>query len=385
MISIFILYFIFHILYIAEKVLQQAYKKAKSWKNHNKEIQDWINHEETNIQNLYHDLIFDKYKIWKPTMFMIQDPVLREIICVPFRDRIVQHIIHQALYPLVENQAYHDVYSNMVWRWNLYGVKRVSRFLRSCSKNFRQDCRILKLDIQNFFLSINKQILWEKTQKLVSEKYFKSNRYDWPWLMKIINQIIFYDYRDYTDLSIQKLREKFPYRKSMYSSDWTHGLPLGNLTSQLFANIYMHGFDVFVKENLWIQYYGRYVDDFILIHEDKNYLIECREKVREFLQNELKLTLHPKKVYLQHYSKWVRFLWVMIYPHYRTLGRKTIYRANQKMENLDKQKEPYQSRMSYDWLAKHHKNRHLRQNRAIQYRAYELSKILGIEKRHLAP
>ena len=373
-------------MFISENLLIKAYKKAKRWKqSHSKEIQKRIENEWENLKILYDDLISDKYKIWQPTRYIVQDPVMREIICLPFRDRIVQHLVYKALYPLIERHAIHDVYSNMVWKWNLYGVKRIYRFLRSGSNNFTKDCRILKLDIQTFFLSINKEILWQKVLKLINKKCRTSSRYDWPWITKIIHQIIFYDYRDYHDVSSPKLNKLFPYHKSMKSTDWTYWLPLGNLTSQLFANIYLHELDHFVKHKLKVKYYGRYVDDFVLIHEDKEYLKRCQKTIENFLKERLKLTLHPKKRYLQYYKKWVRFLWVMIYPHYRALGKRTIYRWNQKMANLKKQTNPRQTWKSYDGFALHHNNWRLRCQRAIQYRAYELSQILEMEKWHLAP
>ena len=244
-------------MFISENLLIKAYKKARRWKQtHSREIQKRIENEWEYLKILYDELISDKYRIWQPARYIIQDPVMREIICLPFRDRIVQHLVHEALYPLIEKHAIHDVYSNMVWKWNLYGVKRISRFLRSGSNNFTKDCRILKLDIQTFFLNINKEILWQKILKLINKRCRTSNRYDWPWITKIIHQIIFYDYRKYLDFSSSKLDELFPYHKSMKSTDWTYWLPLGNLTSQLFANIYLHELDHFVKHKLKVKYYG---------------------------------------------------------------------------------------------------------------------------------
>ena len=373
-------------MYLTKDQLFLAYKKAKRWKStQNIWIKKWIENEEENLDILYKELVNKKYTISKPKRYIIQDPVLREIIYVPFRDRIIQHLIHDALYPLVEHQSIHDVYSNMVWRWNLYAIKRISRFMRSCSVNFTKDCRIMKLDIQAFFLSINKEILWNKVYNLILRKFLTSKRYDWDGLLAIIKETIFKDYRDYDDYSNPTLHKIFPYHKSMNSTDWTYWLPLWNLTSQLFANIYLHEFDVFVKKGLWIKYYGRYVDDFILIHEDKQYLISCHEKIREFLEEKLKLTLHPKKFYLQHVSKWIKFLWIMIYPYYRTLGKRTIYRANKKMKNLNQQTQPRQSWKSYDWLALHHNNRKLRQKWERQYKDFELSKLPNSKNWHQTP
>ncbi|MCP5062186.1 MAG: RNA-directed DNA polymerase [Ignavibacteriae bacterium] len=106
-----------------------------------------------------------------------------------------------------------------------------------------------------------------------------------------------------------------PKTKSLFHTEKDKGLPIGNLTSQLFGNVYLDQLDHFVKEELGIKYYGRYVDDFILIHKDKEYLLNCGLKIKEFLKQELMLNLHPKKFYLQHYKKGVQFLGVYIKPY----------------------------------------------------------------------
>jgi RNA-directed DNA polymerase len=105
------------------------------------------------------------------------------------------------------------------------------------------------------------------------------------------------------------------------------GLPIGNLTSQIFANFYISAFDHFMKKELGIRYYGRYVDDFIIIHPDKEYLKSLIPVISNYLNNELKLKLHPKKIYLQHYTKGVKFLGTVIKPN-------RIYIANRTKGNF---------------------------------------------------
>ncbi|MCK4554425.1 RNA-directed DNA polymerase, partial [Candidatus Parcubacteria bacterium] len=114
-----------------------------------------------------------------------------------------------------------------------------------------------------------------------------------------------------------------PKSKSLFHTTKNRGLPIGNFTSQVFANFYLNSFDHFIKHKLGIRYYGRYVDDFVVLHKDKKYLKNIIPVLRNFLWEKLRLTLHPKKIYLQHYSKGVAFLGVFIRP-YRTVAGKRM-------------------------------------------------------------
>ena len=118
-----------------------------------------------------------------------------------------------------------------------------------------------------------------------------------------------------------------PTNKSLFQSKNNCGLPIGNLTSQLFGNIYLNQFDHWVKQSLGIKYYGRYVDDFVLIHNNKEYLKSLIVPIQKYLQTELHLILHPKKIYLQQYNKGIKYLGAVIKPH-------RIYIANQTKGNF---------------------------------------------------
>lgn len=99
-------------------------------------------------------------------------------------------------------------------------------------------------------------------------------------------------------------------------------MPIGNLTSQIFANVYLNALDHYVKHDLSMRYYGRYVDDFVLVHQDREYLRALIPIITDFLMFTLKLTLHPRKIYLQHYSKGVPFLGVIIRPNHISSGKR---------------------------------------------------------------
>ena len=111
--------------------------------------------------------------------------------------------------------------------------------------------------------------------------------------------------------------------KSLFHSSHNCGLPIGNLTSQIFANFYLNGFDHVIKNKLAVRFYGRYVDDCVLVHQSKEYLEYLISKLRNFLKSDLKLELHPKKTYLQHYTKGVNFLGVIIKPNRMYIANRT--------------------------------------------------------------
>jgi len=162
-----------------------------------------------------------------------------------------------------------------------------------------------------------------------------------------------------------------PNNKSLFHSPPNCGLPIGNLTSQIFANFYMNTFDHFMKNELGIPYYGRYVDDFIIVHPDKEYLKSLLPTIADFLKNKLQLTLHPKKIYLQHYTKGVQFLGTVIKPNRIYIANRTkgnFYNAIQKQNEKVKQHKPDKeaqaiflcSMNSYLGIMKHYKTYNLR-------------------------
>ncbi|RLC23210.1 MAG: hypothetical protein DRJ29_14415 [Bacteroidetes bacterium] len=259
--------------------------------------------------------------------------VKREIFAADFRDRVVHHYIYNHLSPLFEKVFINDCYSCRKGKGTHYGIKRIDHFIRSCSKNYSRDCHILKLDIKGYFMSINRNILYEKVILYNSTKI----DFDIQLVTTLIKQTIFNDPTQNCKVKgLKKDWSGLPKSKSLFYAKHNCGLPIGNLTSQLFGNVYLNEFDHWVKKFLGIKYYGRYVDDFILIHEDKSYLQSLIEPIATYLDNELNLQLHPNKIYLQHYSKGVKYLGAVIKPHRiyianRTKGQfyESIRRQNQ--------------------------------------------------------
>ena len=178
---------------------------------------------------------------------------------------------------------------------------------------------------------------------------------DKVWVLCLVNQFIFHDYISWCeDQTSHREQSLLPLHKSLFSAPIGQGMPLGNLTSQLFANIYLHQLDLFVKHDLKIRYYGRYVDDFYLLHSSKDFIISCLSQIRDFLYQRLRLTLPPHKIYLQSIHKGVKFLGVMIYPYHRIVATRTIGKIFATISNSDDKDILRRSMMSYRGLTMHH-------------------------------
>lgn len=274
------------------------------------------------LVELWRDLATNQYKPSSSDVFLVKKPVLREVFAAKFRDRIVHHLIIGKLEPLFEKIFIYDSYACRKGRGTSFGIKRVERFIRQCSENYQKDCYILKLDIRGFFMHISRSLLWNRLQEFININYQHSDKRALIELCRIIVE---------NDPTIEcNVKgswwqwEVLPKDKSLFGVYKGLGLPIGNLSSQVFANFYMTSFDHFVKHNLGFKCYGRYVDDFVIVDQDKVRLQENIAAIRLLLKKELLLDLHPKKIYLQHYSKGVSFLGAIIRPYHTTPGKRTI-------------------------------------------------------------
>ena len=322
---------------------------------------------------LYNELITWTYNIWKSIYFIQNHPVKREIFAWNFKDRIIHHLIYNYISPIFEKHFIYDSYSCRKFRWTSFWIERLQKFIRSCSDNYKKDCYILKLDISWYFMSMNKDILYEIIKKELNKNNISTplNESSWAWesLLSLIKKVI---YNDPTKNGIFKWKRAdyiwLPKNKSLFFTHSWCWLPIWNLTSQLFSNIYLMHFDKYMKQTLKLKYYWRYVDDFFIVHNDKEKLKQLIPKINNYLNNKLQLRLHPNKIYLQNYTKWVLFLWVYIknyrtYIRKRTLGYfyKKIEELNSRIILLDnkidiKLKHDFLSIInSYLWMFKHHK------------------------------
>lgn len=232
-------------------------RKGKRWKNTTKKY-------EANALEytyfLYYQLNTKTYTLGEYNEFYVYEPKKRLIKSLPFKDRVVQHCLCD--YYLEDVLEPHFIYDNYASRKNKgthKGLERLEEFLRRFYRKSNINGYVLKCDIAKYFNSIDHDVLKRLLKKKVDEDE----------LMELIETIV-------------------------DSTPGTRGIPIGNQTSQLFAIYYMSEFDHYVKEKLKIKYYIRYMDDFILIYEDKEYLKYCKNKIEEYLNEELKLELNKK-------------------------------------------------------------------------------------------
>lgn len=253
--------------------------------------------------------------------FVVDKPVQREIFAADFRDRVVHHLIINKLNPFFERAFIYDSYACRVGKGTLFGIRRVETFIRRCSQNYSRDCYVLKLDIRGFFMHINACKLFLRLSDFIDDRYEGADSVMLKNLCEIVlmnkpseNCVIRGRPSDWDGL---------PKDKSLFHSPPDCGLPIGNLSSQVFANFYLNIFDHFVKHDLGMKFYGRYVDDFVLVHESREHLASLIPVIRNFLADELALQLHPKKIYLQHYSHGVPYLGAVIKPNRVYVGKRT--------------------------------------------------------------
>lgn len=278
---------------------------------------------EANLVKLWKDVNSGKYEIGKSICFLVTRPKLREIFAADFRDRIVHHVVMMRLEPLFEAIFIEDNYNCRKGKGTLYGVKRLHEQIQQCSNNYTEDCYVGKFDMQGFFMSIHKPTLWKMLVAFIEENYFGNDKRVILWLVK---QIVMHcpQYNCIRKTPIH-MWDRLAKNKSLFTCGDEYGLPIGNLTSQCFANFYLHWFDLYVKDNF--KYYGRYVDDFYIICEDKRKISEFVRNISQYLNLRLMIKLHPDKIYIQHYKKGIKFTGSVV-------KGKRIYSSNSAVSNI---------------------------------------------------
>jgi len=289
--------------------LLQAFRNARKGKKNKRNVAAFEWQLEDNVLQLQQELQNKTYQPGAYRTFKIYDPKERMISAAPFRDRVVHHALCQVVMPIFERSFIHDSYANRKGKGTHVAIRRCQGFLR-------KNQYVLKADIQKYFPSIDHALLKAAIHRKIACK-------DTLWL---IDSII-------DNSNAQEERNiYFPGDDMFTPYERRRGLPLGNLTSQYFANIYLNGFDHFIKDELGCKYYIRYVDDFVIFHTDKNVLWQIKTKVERYLQ-QLRLKLHPDKCYVAPVEEGVTFLGQRIFATHRLLRKENVrrFRKRQRM------------------------------------------------------
>ncbi len=323
-----------------------AYRSASKHKRWKRDCLLFDFDYEAELCDLARQIISFSYEIRPSTCFIVSEPVHREVIAANFRDRVVHHYICHYLEPYLERLLISDCYSCRKGRGTSYGVNRLEHHIRSASENYTQECYVLQLDISAYFMSINKHLLLAKAKELMRfieqekrlKQTFVQEEEKHQYILYLLELLIMHDsYATACYVGDRKLQRQIPKSKSLAYAELDCGLPIGNLTSQLFSNLYLNDFDHYVKRVLKVKHYGRYVDDFYLIDSDQYLLRSLIPIIRDYLKERALLTLHPRKIKLQEVKKGIRFLSVHLKPHRRYISkglRKRLYLKIKALERL---------------------------------------------------
>ena len=278
----------------------KAYERASKNKHKCKEVITYELDLASNIIDTLKQLYAGVYKVGNYRQFRIYEPKERIIQSLPFRDRIVQQwYVEEFIKPIFVPKFIKDTYACLENRGVHKAVKKLNKYMYEYNK-INRDFYVLKCDVSKFFYSINKQRLYEIVNRYVKDKAF----------MKLTKDLIYHDRNEV-------------------------GIPIGNYTSQYFANIYLNELDHFVKEKLKIKYYVRYVDDFVLLLEDRNQCRVILEEIKEFLDKNLGLKLNKKTNYFRN-SQGVNFCGYKIFKTHIMLKKENKKKIKNKIKNWNK-------------------------------------------------
>jgi len=292
--------------------LYLAAKKAQKNKRYRDSVLDFNYNLASELLKIQEELINKTYQPGEYRTFHLRDPKSRLISAAPYRDRLVHHALCNIIVPIFEKTFISDTYANRVGYGTHRALRRFTQFARS-------HVYILQCDIRKYFPSIDHEILKELIQRKIKCQ-------DTLWL---INRII--DNSNPQEPIIQYFNDD----TLLTPIERRHGLPIGNLTSQFFANIYLSPLDHFIKEELRCKAYVRYVDDFALFSDDVSYLGNCRQEIENFLAK-LRLKMHPIKSQLFQTKVGASFLGFRIFPHKIRVRNNNLHRGRRRLRNLQK-------------------------------------------------
>ena len=280
-----------------------AWKEFITGKKKRKDVQEFERYLMSNLISLHDNFANKIYAHSAYEAFNISDPKPRHIHKAKVRDRLLHHAIYRILYPFFDRTFISDSFSCRLNKGTHRALNRFKIFAQKVSRNHRKTCWVLKCDIRKFFENIDHEILLTILKGYIPDKNI-------VWLLeKVIRSFL---------------------------SAPGRGLPLGNLTSQLFVNIYMNEFDQFIKHNLKAKYYIRYADDFVVLSNDKAWLEELLPKIADFLSEKLKLEIHPDKVFIKTLASGVDFLGWVHFPDFRVLRTTTKRRMFKRIKENTK-------------------------------------------------
>lgn len=290
--------------------LKLAWKRARNGKTKRDYVINFESDLENNINRLKRELETFTYAPAQLDTFIVRDPKTRKISASQFRDRVVYHALCNVIMPLFEKGFIYDSFANQKGKGTHKAIMRLGRFLRKVCVPYngvhnREAVSgfVLKSDVQHYFDTVDHETLLRILQKKIADRN----------TINLISLIL----------------------KNHKTKAAGKGMPLGNLTSQFFANVYLNELDQFVKHDLKVKYYIRYVDDFVILHRNKRELQRLESQIGKFLRTKLMVQLHPDKSRITRIESGVTFLGFRVFYRYRLLKKSNAKRVWKRLDTLD--------------------------------------------------
>lgn len=343
----------------------QCAKKHKSSKEYVKVFESRLH---DNLLELCNEIYERRYKPMPSVCFIITDPKRREVFAANFRDRIVHHLYYNYTYDLFNRTFIEDSYSCRKGKGTHYGIKRLEKHIRQESENYTKETYVLKMDIKGYFIHIDRPLLLSIVNETLDRMMSRKDRngtvfckyIDFGLVRYLSREIILINpVRNCIIKSNSSEWRKLDKSKSLFHSGKDCGLPIGNLTSQLFSNVYLNLLDQYVKRELHCKHYGRYVDDFYVVSKDKEFLKNTVILITSFMKERLHLDVQTKKTTITDIWYGVEFLGGFVKPYRTYLSNSTVRRMNRKLHDFqinDTDKDVMNMANSYIGLFSHYRS-----------------------------
>lgn len=299
------------------ELLVRAYFDCRSNKRNTASALRFEHDLERNLLGLHEQLEDGTYRPGKSICFVITKPKPREVWAADFRDRVVHHLLYNQIAERFVRRFVADSCACIPGRGTLYAAQRLDAKVRAQTQNWSRPAHYLKVDLANFFVSIDKRVVWHKLAQRIPE----------DWWRRLCALTLFHDPRENVEIRGERAMLRLvPPHKRLMEAPKHCGLPIGNLSSQFFANVLLDGLDQHIKHTIKARHYVRYVDDMVLLHDSPQWLNGALRSINEFLPR-LRLALNPRKTVIQPVARGVDFAGYVVKPWRMEARRRTVRAA----------------------------------------------------------
>jgi len=315
-----------HPLFSMENVYR-AYRQCRRGKRRTVNAMRFERNLEENLVSLHEELSSGLYLPGRSVAFLVEKPKKREIFAADFRDRVVHHILVGHLEPSWERRFIHDSYACRKGKGTHAAVDKVRFFTRKVTANGTRKAWYLQLDVRGYFVTIDRNILFERVSRTERD----------PAVLWLLKALIFNEPAEKCLLrnASRSDFESLPPHKTLFKAAPHCGLPIGNLTSQFFANVYLDALDQFVKHELKAKYYARYCDDLVLLSARREELEHMEREIEAFARRSLRLKLNDRRR-LRPVADGIDFLGYIIRPGYMLVRKRVVGNCRAKLKQLEK-------------------------------------------------